>query len=123
MEIIIVLGIIGILVGVIVNTVAGAGEKAKKGLTNTKASTLYGKIAEYQLSEGKALASLDVLDAGVEAVKDAWGNRFCYKPPAAGNQSTVIIGSNGGKGGTEVILCYVNGAAQDKDKCDGCVFQ
>ena len=94
-EIIIVVGIIGVIVAIIANRISGGKANADLNLTNTKAASLFGKLLQYQQEYTKYPTTEQGLDAllkgtgGVsiakeDELKDAWGTKFQYKLTAQG---------------------------------------
>lgn len=127
LEIIIVIAIIGTLVGIIVNRLAGGRDNANVGITDTKAFTLQSKMIQYQLSHDNKLPTtaqgLQVLTTGSGGVpiatdddlKDGWGNPFDYKLTEKG--PLIISMGKDGQPGTSSSICYLNG--KKLESCSG----
>ncbi len=127
LEIIIVIALIGTLVGIIVNRLAGGTDNAKVGITDTKAFTLQSKMIQYQLSHdnqfpttAQGLQALTSGSGGVaiatdDDLKDGWGNPFDYKLTAKG--PLIISMGKEGQPGTSSSICYMNG--KKLETCSG----
>ena len=129
LEIIIVLAIVGTLVGIIANRIAGGKDNANLGITNTKAFTLQSKLIQYQLSHdnkfpttAQGLQSLTANSGGVsiatdDDLKDGWGNTFDYKLTDKGP----LIISHGKEPQATTnknsSICYLSG--KKLDTCEG----
>lgn len=100
-EILIVLGIIGGLMAVLISSLGGAGEGAKKKETGVRAGQIQSCLLRYQTDMQKMPSSsegLNVLHTNpgsskwsgpycqVEDIKDAWGLDFSYELTPKGPQ-------------------------------------
>ena len=128
LEIIIVIAIIGTLVGIIVNRLAGGTDNAKVGITSTKAFTLQSKMIQYQLSHDNQFPTtaqgLQALTSGTGGVpiatdddlKDGWNNPFDYKLTPKG--PLIISMGKDGVPGTSSSICYLSGKQLDSCGAD-----
>lgn len=113
-EIMIVLVILGVVMATIGSKIVGAGDKAKRDLTDLKLQQLKSDIEQYQLRYNSLPSSLEDLTrctentgqgclpiANEESVKDAWGQPFIY---ALNGRAYVIrsVGADGRDGGEGV---------------------
>lgn len=99
-EILVVLGIIGLVLGFLVKNVFNMGESAKASLSKTKLEAIKGPLYLYQLQNNtlpQDLKSLSAVDT-----EDAWGKPVQYKILDGGRSYELkSLGADGREGGTD----------------------
>ncbi|MFN7552258.1 MAG: type II secretion system major pseudopilin GspG [Pseudomonadota bacterium] len=113
-EIIIVLVLIGIVLGIIANQLAGAGDSGRTRATVIQLQGLAGKIETYALDNGSAPDRLEDLVqrpanapnwmgpyAKAEDLKDPWNRDLVYRKPGTEGRDFDLIsyGADGKEGG------------------------
>lgn len=113
-EIIIVLVLIGIVLGIIANQLAGAGDSGRTRATVIQLQGLAGKIETYALDNGSAPDRLEDLVqrpanasnwmgpyAKAEDLKDPWNRELVYRKPGTNGRDFDLIsyGADGKEGG------------------------
>ena len=114
-EIIVVLIILAILMTFLGGRILGAGDRAKKQITELKMKSIQSYIEQYQLRYNKLPGALESLvrctnETGQDCIpltsedslKDGWGRDFSYQVDQSGNSYKVqSLGGDGKPGGTE----------------------
>jgi general secretion pathway protein G len=114
-EIIVVLIILAILMSFLGGRILGAGDRAKKQITELKMKSLTSFIEQYQLRYNKLPSSVDSLfrctnETGPDCIpltnedsmKDGWGRDFTYAIESSGNSYKIqSLGSDGRPGGSD----------------------
>lgn len=114
-EIIVVLIILAILMTFLGGRILGAGDRAKKQITELKMKSLQSYIEQYQLRYNRLPTALDSLirctnDTGPDCIpltnedslNDGWGRAFTYQVDQSGNSYKVqSLGGDGRPGGTD----------------------
>ena len=99
-EILVVLGIIGLVLGVLVKNVFTMGEAAKASLSKTKLEAIKGPLYLYQLQNNtlpQDIKSLSAVDT-----EDAWGKQVQYKILDGGRSYELkSLGADGREGGAD----------------------
>lgn len=99
-EILVVLGIIGLVLGFLVKNVFNMGESAKASLSKTKLEAIKGPLYLYQLQNNalpQDLKSLSAVDT-----EDAWGKQVQYKILDGGRSYELkSLGADGREGGSD----------------------
>ena len=99
-EILVVLGIIGLVLGFLVKNVFNMGESAKASLSKTKLEAIKGPLYLYQLQNNtlpQDIKSLSAVDT-----EDAWGKPVQYKILDGGRSYELkSLGADGREGGTD----------------------
>ena len=115
MEIMIVLVILGLLIGVLLPKLTGAGDKAKRQLTETKMKEIKLYIEQYRTQYNALPGRMEDLSgcpeknpgcvpvASEEQLQDAWGNPFEYTTTNKGRTYQIkSLGADGLEGGSGV---------------------
>jgi len=99
-EILVVLGIIGLVLGFLVKNVFNMGESAKASLSKTKLEAIKGPLYLYQLQNNtlpQDIKSLSAVDT-----EDAWGKPVQYKILDGGRSYELkSLGADGREGGSD----------------------
>ena len=99
-EILVVLGIIGLVLGFLVKNVFNMGESAKASLSKTKLEAIKGPLYLYQLQNNTLppdIKSLSAVDT-----EDAWGKPVQYKILDGGRSYELkSLGADGREGGSD----------------------
>lgn len=99
-EILVVLGIIGLVLGFLVKNVFNMGDQAKAALAKTKLEGIKGPLYLYQLQNNtlpQDLKSLSAVDT-----EDAWGRTVQYKILDGGRSYELkSLGADGKDGGSD----------------------
>jgi len=101
LELMLVLGILGVLMAVAAVNVLGGQERANKRATEATMRTVQSGIIEYKTFANAFPADLNALVPDyVSTTKDAWGNDLYYTTPGFGDRPFTLI-SNGPDGQPE----------------------
>lgn len=116
-EIMIVLGIIGTILGLIGNSIVGANEKAKAKEAKMAMAQMMNGLSTYESDCGKFPEALDdLIKASADCqtwepiklklksgkILDPWGNEFIYTKNESGDVVLKSYGKDGKEGGTGV---------------------
>ena len=126
-EIMIVLGIIGTILGLIGNSIVGANDKAKAKEARMTMSQIMNGLSTYESDCGKFPEALDELIKPSSScqtwepiklklksgkILDPWSNEFIYSQVEGGDFSLKSYGKDGKEGGTGVDADIVEGATE-----------
>ena len=99
-EILVVLGIIGLVLGFLVKNVFNMGESAKASLSKTKLEAIKGPLYLYQLQNNTLPTDIKSLSA--VDTEDAWGKPVQYKILDGGRSYELkSLGADGREGGSD----------------------